>query len=182
MQVCLCDNELFNRLSGTLILRIYICSAMAILETSRNLDSVKTEISSIVKDTDGLPYSSEEYWDNQQFYAGNSKVPNGSKVKFYLEQAQKQDTLEDIKNHIDPLAFYVKASRRVSSGMLSSHTHYTRIKCWDLSRIRMIAQGNEISLSAGPQTVELWTSICSESHRSATDFRDEVEKQIEDQL
>lgn len=169
-------------ISGILILEVDKCDFMVTLETSLDLDSVKTEISSIVKDGDGLSYSKEEYWDNEKLYPNNSKVPNGSKVKFYLEQAEKQGSLENIQTHFDPLSFYVRASATISTGMIGSHTHYVRFKCWDLSRIRMIAQGAEVSLGTGPQTIELWPSVCSEDHATATDYRDKIEKEIENQI
>lgn len=155
---------------------------MVILETSLDLDAVKSEVSSIIKDTRGLPHSSEEYLDNQTLNSRNSNVPDGTKVKFYLDQARKRNTDEDVTSHMDPLAFRIKAYRTISTGVFSSHTHYAHFFFWDLSRIRILAQGNELSIAGRPQTVEMWISICSESHSSVTDFRDEVRKKIEEQI
>lgn len=152
---------------------------MNVFDRQTSLEDLKEEVSDIVADVDGMQKSNARYWDNSDVTPWNSDIPKGSKTRYYLEYADKRDRLEDIQEHIDPLLFEVKATFRVSTGLFSSHTHWIRFRLCDLTRVRMLAQGNEIQLGRTEQTFEGWSACCDTDHDRVQEFEAAVDDRID---
>lgn len=79
------------------------------------------------------------FWDNKYLYPEHDAITDKSTVSHYLRHAKQHDTLEQIHNYIDPLAFTVSIGR---PGV--SHYHTYKFRCFNLSTIRFIASGGEV--------------------------------------
>lgn len=152
---------------------------MEIFETSHTLDELKGEVSTIVKDVDGMKYKEESYLENDIFYSPSGDIQEGSKTQYYLNQAIKRGQLQDIAEHFDPLVFEVKANYKISTGVFSNHNHWIRFIFSDLSRIRMLTQGNELQFGVGQHAFECWNQCCNKEHDRVKSFEKQVNEQLD---
>ena len=93
--------------------------------------------------TETSKYKGVHYWDNSDVYPNNSTVPSETKTKFYLKQAKKNDTLEQIKNHLEPLAF-------------TSNSKSIKLRVWKVSAIKSLAEDGSADSSARSKEFEVW--------------------------
>lgn len=85
------------------------------------------------------------YWDNTELYPNYGSIPNETKTQFVLNQAQNNDTLEQIQEHFEPLAF-------------TSNSGSIKLRVWKLSEIKSIAKNGSADGSARIKKFEVWIS------------------------
>lgn len=90
-------------------------------------------------------YNGIHYWDNDDLYPNQSSIPSETKTIFYLKQARDNETLENIRSHIEPLVF-------------TSNSKSIKLRVWNLSQIKSLTQGDSANNSAKSKEFEVWIS------------------------
>ena len=98
-----------------------------------------------IHDDEATKHQGIFYWDNSDLYPNYGSIPNETKTQFILKQARNNDTLEQIQDHFEPLAF-------------TSNSKSIKLRVWKLSEIKTIAKNGSATGSSRSKEFEVWIS------------------------
>lgn len=123
----------------------YGATKITTIRVDRDLHDVKSRVSDVHRHYVSR-YSGNHYWKNSALAPDSDSIPSETKTHFYLKQADDRGTLEEIQEFTDPLVF-------------TSNSKKTKIRCWDVGKIRSLSQDSPVSQSS--DEYEVWVQHSS---------------------
>lgn len=120
------------------------------------IHELKQNLETIVKNTSPHYLQETTYWSNSKFSAECDDVPLETKAKFYVNQGQTNNTLEQVKKYHEPLAFTVNAAV-YKNGLVSSKSWKCKFHVFDLTHLSFLTRKGSSKQSQNYTEFEVWT-------------------------
>jgi hypothetical protein len=129
-----------------------------------------------MESVDGLDTKTVEYYNNNDLTEYRFRRFSMSHSRYVLSQLESDNNLNRVSDSLEPIAIRAKAQTKISTGFLSSHTHYVELYLLNVDRMRELAAGNDPPPRMTSFDAELLANFCDTDHDSAMEYYWEIEK------
>lgn len=141
-----------------------------IVTAQHDLDTFKTNLTDVMMATDGLEYDSIEYVNNTDLSPYRFRRFRDSRARYLLSRAESNNKLSTVQQHVDPVCLHARATKKISTGLLTSHRHYVDIYALSITRIENVAEGADPGPELHEQKIEFLAEFCDNDHENPMDY------------
>lgn len=127
-----------------------------IVKLQMEIHELKKNLETIVENTSPHYLQETRYWSNSTFSTECDDIPSGTKAQFYVQQGETNDTLEQVRQYHEPLAFTVNAAV-YKNGFVSSKCWKCKFYVFDLTRLSFLTRNGSSKQSQNYTEFEVWT-------------------------
>lgn len=131
------------------------------------LDEFRDKLDSQMASIEPLDLETVEFTDNSGLDVYTFRQFSTSHARYILSTLKSDGTLDRVTESLEPIGLRARATKKISTGLLSSHTHSTDVYVLNIDRMEQLAAGDDPPPRMSEFDAEVLAQFCDPDHESA---------------